>query len=227
MVWIQFSRKENTKGISKKRCCALLPAGCILTYTAPRRGRPCPSGPSRTPCLPTAIRSCRLPPQSASPLPLVLASVSLSPNPWPEIGSFQVAVHLLCSLTRFACMPLGCLQFCVQRRRRRGRRRRDGVGGQGRGHPRHGHLLPAQLRAPGTIASRHLCFPARQIRIPLRPFPWIRRRRGHHRTRTHSPLFDSKARGQAAWTPTQHHHTLCVVPLRLRDLFTVAAGLGF
>ena len=75
--------------------------------------------------------------------------------------------------------------------------------------------------------SRHLCFPARQIRIPLRPFPWIRRRRGHHRTRTHSPLFDSKARGQAAWTPTQHHHTLCVVPLRLRDLFTVAAGLGF
>ena len=47
---------------------------------------------------------------------------------------------------------------------------------------------------------------------------------GHARTLR---LFDSKARGQAAWTPTQHHHTLCVVPLRLRDLFTVAAGLGF
>jgi len=89
------------------------------------------------------------------------------------------------------------LHACMHAPGRR-RRRRDGVGGQGRGHPRHGHLLPAQLRAPGTIA---------RFAFPLRPFPWIGRRRHHHRTAPHA------LRGSPA-------------PARPLLVFTVAAGFS-
>lgn len=71
--------------------------------------------------MPTAIRSCRLSPQSIRFSHrhrhrhwywycLFLLSLHLSPNPWPEIGNFHTALQLPCSLTRLACL---CDSLCV------------------------------------------------------------------------------------------------------------------
>lgn len=150
-------------------------------------------------CLPTAIRSCRLAPQSASSLPLVLASL-LSPNPWPEIGSsLALFSHTVCM---HACLTDPGLSAVLRaaaaaaEEEERWRRR-----------PRTWASSPWTSTSRPTACSRYqrrLCFPARQIRIPLRPFfPWIRRRRGHRaRTRFHPFDSRSKACGRAGGVDT-------------------------
>lgn len=74
------------------------------------------------------------------------------------------------------------------------------------------------------VPSLHL-FPARQIRVPSPPpssagFVVVGDT-GQART---FRLFHSEPRGQATWAPAPH--ALCVIPLRLRWLFTVAAGFS-
>jgi hypothetical protein len=205
--------------LSKKRRCQ-----CVY-YTARRTGtRRTRSAHPAPPTSEAAIRSCRLPRQSAPPpsLPLVLLSLHLLlPLSQSVAGACQLSDRSSVALFPYTvCMPpscLGCLQLCVQRRRRR-----DGVGGQGRGHPRHGHLLPAQLRAPGTIATSVSRAPDSHSLPPPSSAGFVVV--GDTGQARPFRLFHSEPCGQATWAPAPH--ALCVIPLRLRWLFTVAAGFS-
>jgi hypothetical protein len=182
---------------------------------------PLPPTPSLRSALVGSLRQSAPPPVLPPPHWYCSLSISFSfsPSPWRELANCQIAVQLLCSLTRFACPPRvwAVLQLCVQRRRRR-----DGVGGQGRGHPRHGHLLPAQLRAPGTIATSVSRAPdSHSLPPPSSAGFVVVGDTGQART---FRLFHSEPCGQATWAPAPH--ALCVIPLRLRWLFTVAAGFS-
>jgi hypothetical protein len=186
----------------------------IYTAPAPRREDP---GRSRTPdCQPRSALVGSLPLRPASPsshstapglsLSLLLLPPSVAGDRRFPFSRSQF-IQLLCYLYT-VCMPLLCLQFCVQRRSRR-----DGVGGQGRGHPRHGHLLPAQLRAPGTIATSGSR--GRKLATFALPFgPSLRFAvvggTGHARAR--SPVCSTiPRRARGAGRRRGHHHTLCVV----------------
>jgi len=92
--------KENAKRISKKRRCALLP-GCILPYIyGAEEGEALPVRPIPHPFA-CQLRSALV---GSLPNPL-LPSHWYWPLSYLPIRGRRLAVHLLSSLTRFACMP--------------------------------------------------------------------------------------------------------------------------
>lgn len=76
---------------------------------------------------------------------------------------------------------------------------------------------------------RYICFPRARFAFPPPSlFRWIRRRR-RHRAGTHFPSVPfraARAGDVGTSSPAPAPHALCVIPLRLRWLFTVAAGFS-
>jgi hypothetical protein len=115
-------------------------------------------------------------------------SFSLSPSPWRELANCQIAVQLLCSLTRFACPPrvwAVCICAC------------SGVGEEMASEAKDVGILAMDIYFPPScvlqVPSLHL-FPARQIRIPS-PLPL--------------PLDSSSSE-----TPGRHALSVCSIPSR-------------